>query len=455
MKNMKSREETKSVSRSNYFQNIKKMRKRRRELKYFQKLIDNELKDMSAEERDTYRRTSLITFQMLAEELEDRKKEFEQRIFDSVRVKEKETTIYTALIPEKNYYLYEDFMYPIVKKSVLTADRLEPLADKERIFKTVFIKKSYSELKELEGRIFEANIVGNKRYYDINVKLVPDERFIKKMHELYDVFDVNGIKWRTLNTAYAMKMYKVVQAEENPDMESDISMFADFEVYVDFEELEGSIYEEHMLVWNIEERDIIGTHLVRPTEDRIHYEHTIKLNNEKGVYIYPKEHIFLSYKEQKTLYVITDNKEGSVWKTWIIKENINKKRFENAEFPLLNNEKNYNFLNSLRAESEVKMRSEAEIKRIITSYKALENKILYKDYYMTDKRLENTLEYYDMNSFLTDEFRLKGRGENLYIYFEINKRDYLTEDFLSFIISDIQLKFHEYNCIGVEYGRTV
>ena len=160
------------------------MRKRRRELKYFQKLIDNELKDMSAEERDTYRRTSLITFQMLAEELEDRKKEFEQRIFDSVRVKEKETTIYTALIPEKNYYLYEDFMYPIVKKSVLTADRLELLADKERIFKTVFIKKSYSELKELEGRIFEANIVGNKRYYDINVKLVPDERFIKKMHEV-------------------------------------------------------------------------------------------------------------------------------------------------------------------------------------------------------------------------------------------------------------------------------
>ena len=55
-------------------------------MKYFQKLIDNELKDMSAEERDTYRRTSLITFQMLAEELKDRKKEFEQRIFDSVRV---------------------------------------------------------------------------------------------------------------------------------------------------------------------------------------------------------------------------------------------------------------------------------------------------------------------------------------------------------------------------------
>ena len=116
MKNMKSREETKSVIRLNYFQNIKKCVIRRRELKYFQKLIDNELKDMSAEERDTYRKTSLITFQMLAEELEDRKKEFEQRIFDSVRVKEKETTIYTALIPEKNYYLYEDFMYPIVKK---------------------------------------------------------------------------------------------------------------------------------------------------------------------------------------------------------------------------------------------------------------------------------------------------------------------------------------------------
>ena len=424
-------------------------------MKYLQNLIDNELKNMNAEERDTYRRTSLITFQTLVEELEDRKKEFEQRIFNSVKVKEKETTIYTALIPEKNYYLYEDSMYPVLGKSILTDNRLEPLTDKERIFKTVFIKKSYSELKELENRVFEANIAGNRKYYDVNVKLVPDERFIERMHELHDVFDVNGITWRTFNTAYAMKMYKVVQADENPDMEADILKFDDFEVYIDFEELEESIYEDHMLVWNIEERDIIGTHLVRPTEDRIHYEHTIKLNNEKGVYIYPKDHIFLSYKEQETLYVITDNKENSIWKTWIIKENVNKKRFENAEFPLLNNEKDYDFLNSLRVESEVKMRSEAELKRIIISYKALENKIIYKDYYMTDKQLENTLECYDMNSFLTDEFKLKGRGENLYIYFEIKERDYLTEDFLSFIVSDIQLKFHEYNCIGVEYGREV
>ncbi|MCP1223055.1 hypothetical protein [Sebaldella sp. S0638] len=424
-------------------------------MRYLQNLIDNELKNMNAEERETYRKTSLITFQMVVDELEDRKKEFERRIFNSVEVKEKETTIYSALIPEKNYYLYEDFLYPVLNKAALTDNRLEPLTDKERILKTVFIKKSYSELKELEGRIFEANIVGNKKYYDINVKLVPDERFLKKMHELHEVFDVNGINWRTFNTAYAMKMYKVVQTDENPDMEAEISKIEDFKVYVDFEELDSSVYDDQILVWNIEERDIIGTHLVRPTEDRIHYEHMIKLNNEKDVYIYPKDHIFLSYKEQETLYVITDNKENSIWKTWIIKKNVNKKRFENAEFPLLDNEKDYNFLNSIRAESDVKMRSEAEVKRIIISFKALENKIIFKDYYMTDKELENTLECYDMNSFLTDEFKLKGRKENLYIYFEIKERDYLTEDLLSFIMSELQLKFHEYNCIGVEYGREI
>lgn len=424
-------------------------------MKYLQNLIDNELKNMSEEERNIYRKTSLITFQRLIEELQDRNGKFEKRLLDSVEVKEKETTVYTALIPEKNYYMYEDFMYPLLNKSALKINRLEPFGSKERIFKTVFIKKTYSELKELEERIFEANVVGNKKYYDLNIKLEPDERYIEKMRDLYDVFEVNGVKWRTFNPAYAMKMYKVVQAQENPEMEADILKFDDFKIYIDFEDIEESVYEDYMLIWNIEERDIVGTHLVRPTEDRIHYEHIIKLNNEKGVYIYPKEHIFLSYKEQGTLYVITDNKDNNIWKIWIIKEDINKKRFENSEFLLLDNEKNYDFLNSLRAVSPVRMRSEAEVKRIVKSYKAIENKIKYKDYYITGKKLENTIEFYDINSFLTDEFKLKGKRENLYIYFEIQEHSYLTEDLLSFVISDIQLMFPEYKCIGVEYGREI
>lgn len=99
------------------------------------------------------------------------------------------------------------------------------------------------------------------------------------------------------------------------------------------------------------------------------------------------------------------------------------------------------------------MRSEAEVKRIIKSYKILENKIIYKDYYITDRKIENTMESYDINNFLTDEFKLKGKRENLYIYFEIIEECYLIEDLLSFLISDIQLMFPEYNCIGVKYGR--
>ena len=63
---------------------LREGRKRRRKLRYLQNLIDNELKNMNAEERETYRKTSLITFQMVVDELEDRKKEFERRIFNSV-----------------------------------------------------------------------------------------------------------------------------------------------------------------------------------------------------------------------------------------------------------------------------------------------------------------------------------------------------------------------------------
>ena len=143
---------------------------------------------MSPEERESFRKTSLVTFQRLVEELDERKSEFEKRLFDSVEVKEKATAIQTALIPEKNYYLYEDSMYPVLSKTVSEIKRLEPLSDGRRVFKTEFKKKSYSELKDLEGRIFEANVVGNKKYYDVNVKLEPDERYILKMYIPYRAF---------------------------------------------------------------------------------------------------------------------------------------------------------------------------------------------------------------------------------------------------------------------------
>ena len=121
----------------------------------------------------------------------------------------------------------------------------------------------------------------------------------------------------------------------------------------------------------------------------------------------------------------------------------------------MGNEKEYDFLNRLRSNSEMRIRTEAEIERITGSFPEVTKALEYKDYYITDRELENTINTYDMNSFIIDEFKLKGKKEKLYIYFQILKKNYLTEDTVSFIISEIQFYFPEYECIGVEYGRKV
>ena len=55
----------------------------------------------------------------------------------------------------------------------------------------------------------------------------------------------------------------------------------------------------------------------------------------------------------------------------------------------------------------------------------------------------------DLNPFLIDEFKLKGKNSNMYLYFKILKKDLYIREVLDFIISELQLYFPEYNCRGV------
>ena len=99
-------------------------------------------------------------------------------------------------------------------------------------------------------------------------------------------------------------------------------------------------------------------------------------------------------------------------------------------------------------ENDIRLRNKNEIRRILNSYKDVKKYFKFLDVIISDEEIKYE-DTYETNEFIVDEFKLKGRNSKMYFIFTPLIKDSFTEDILSFIISDMQLYFPEYKCIGV------
>ena len=83
------------------------------EMEYLKKVINDELKTMDESDRETFRKTALITYKEMLDEFKDRIEYFESRVINSMSNDERNKNIYTLITEKENYYLYEDNFYPL------------------------------------------------------------------------------------------------------------------------------------------------------------------------------------------------------------------------------------------------------------------------------------------------------------------------------------------------------
>lgn len=129
-----------------------------------------------------------------------------------------------------------------------------------------------------------------------------------------------------------------------------------------------------------------------------------------------------------------------------------RKNYSKLEYPYFDNKMNDHFINQLKMENDIRLRNKNEIRRILNSYKDVKKYFKFLDVIISDEEIkcEDT---YEINEFIVDEFKLKGRNSKMYFIFTPLIKDSFTEDILSFIVSDMQLYFPEYECIGVYNER--
>lgn len=418
------------------------------------KVIEDELKNLELGERNLLRKTALSTINNLIDIIGDRIENFEKSILDTTIQKNENIYIGSLLIPKKELYLYEVTYSPILSSDLEENDLKKILTDdtKEKILKRVFINLNLSKLIKLRNKIITGKVFCRNKEYYLKFKLQFEDEYLEKMRLLYDIFCLNTIKWRTYNIPYIRKMFKLVIVEYDLELINELN--GGEEVFIDKDELAPYWVEDHIIIWNIKEESASSDGLIKPTINKIHYEHTVVFENVSKVYLCPQinNKIYTVAKTiDNSMKIITDESRPIKWSFWSILP-IENKNYSKLKFKFFDNKIDNNFINQIKLENDLRIRTKGEVYRILNSYKDVRDYLKLEDIVVTTE--EKKCEYlYEINDFIVDEFKLKGKNSFIYFEFSALINDEFTEDILSFIISDLQLYFPEYECKAILRNR--
>ena len=416
----------------------------------YDKIINESLKELEKEERTLFRESSLETFDMLEKNIKNRMNNFEAKILSSGKKKEKYSTVVSILVPRDDYYLYEMKFSPMLEEDAEEINSKFFKSEEEFFLKKILLDIGTEEIDKYDKMIFNGTLMVGEIRIDVLFKLEQDIEYKEKLKELYDVFCLNNVGWRTCNIPYINKVFKVVLTEYPEALKN--MVFSDQEeikAEIEIKELEKKIIKNHIILWNIKKNVLVGAGDIHPTKNRIHSEHYMTFDDVKSMYLCPEEqcHIYNVEERSDTVVIITDSSKKIKWRFLKIHE-IDTITLSSLKYPVFENKMNENFLNKLRKESWSRLRNIGEVKRLIYSFESVVERLELEKIELDLKFTEKILTM-ELNEFIEDEFSLKGRKNNMILYFKLKKPDIYSYDILNFILSELQLYFAEYNCIGV------
>lgn len=420
-------------------------------MKHIKKIIENELKNLIEDDRMLFRKTSLKTFEFLVSDLEKRIEDFESKILDSAISQESTISIINMIVPKNDFYLYEENFSPIILSDVIERPLIEILNSEDKVYKKIILDIDRENIETISNLTFDGVGKLNGIDYSFIFKLEKDDSYDRKIKEIYDVFGLNGLKWRTLNTPYLYKAFKVVIVEFKEELLEELKKTDEvLNIDIDKKGFEKNWVEDHLILWNVIHINMLGNGEINPTKDRIHYEHTLFFNNNNNVYLCPDKEIYIYYIQRilNGFRIITDENREMKWEFIKIAEADEKVYEKKLNYPVFSNRINPSFINKIKMENDIRLRNLGEIKRIVNSFDDITKRMELVRVEITDEE-KRYISTNDSNPFVIDEFKLKGKNSNMYFYFKIIKKDFYIKEILDFIISELQLYFPEYDCKGV------
>lgn len=369
----------------------------------------------------------------------------------------------TVLVKSEDAFKMDGVFFPVTDKVDIFSE------DYGNIYlENVYLNLDLRKINEVSEREFTGwvNIDGNN--YEIKVRFAKDESYLDEIKKLHNSFELNGKSWKTLNMAHFMRCYKVELVEYDFEIERDVLekiQNGDCEITYDFEEIQDKVLRNRELLWNIEKKKIISTIFVRPVKIDLSFEYTINFEDNEQILVsnHENEDILCCYYSGKNkLNIVSKKNTGDVWDIFSIKPiekcrkmlEIFEKNSENQEnYFHFTNFKNESFIDKIQKKNK-NTRSRAFLEKYFLEYEFTKDEIVLKDINFKENAEEN-LDIYDCNENLKNEFQREcfDKKPKLNLFVEIKNFNEYSEDKVSFLISEIQNNYSEFECRGYLHGE--
>lgn len=414
------------------------------------KYVKDRLSEIKEEDEYVFAKSVLYDgLYRMSEVFEERYKSLYKKVYDELESKEESYEI-AILLLSKNENTFLRMFFPISDLDVIEdkeADikegfKEECMEDKNSI-KTVYLNATDSVCKAFLQEDIRVSFTNNKEKHTLLVQPKKALRYRKEVGKLYETFSYNGLRWNTVNTAYLDRFFDIDLSglpQNARDVEVDYGKYADM------------IEEELYPVWNIEKNVFKSSTFLSPSKDGLYYEREMIRQKDKEIILrlIQKTQGMVGIRQEEEKIIVKSYEESY---SDLEGYNIFDIRYTKEELPisLISNKRKEGMIGRLLNKAKEKIHTEAEIERIIeeldigeyVSLKSCERLATNKAFLEEMKILP------DMNNFTNENFQLTDESPKLILRFLRNSDSNLCEAMVRYAISQLQISFDEYICIGV------
>jgi len=404
-------------------------------------------------ERVAFKEMMEGVFLALYEKNEEMYRNLETRVMDDLAYNINQYRIRTGLVEKQYLDLSHHLMTPVCEGDVETTQyRIGEIRKKIQkegkvCLSTVFLQGDVLEIEQmLKAEKTYQGILRTDTEYTVSVRLEPSRRYLEQIEHLYHLFMKNGVPWQTVNSPYLFKMMDLMILDV-PDKAGDQVQASG--IGVDFGEYNHMVHYDMIPVWNVWHLELEGIGFPIACGDHENYEHVVSIHD------YGREHAYLvdekagiqSIRQNGDRLLITGQvANAKKWDIYSIRNGEDYK-IDRYTYPIMENRRADGFAERFQKKNGQKVKTKGELERFIRGF-GLESYIEYQDCQLEDG-IQKETETYSMNFFMNDEIRNQKGRRRLVLYFKAMQQErWLLRDIASFVVSEVQELYPEYQCEG-------
>ncbi len=381
-------------------------------------------------------------------------KKLEERVFNEMDDFENMHDIYVTLSSRENVDPIHECLFPMLRSDLedqpIHMDKLlEPLKDNQpSVLFTLFLECDAMQIQQLlaEQRQFTGIILTSEGQVHIKVMLQKNVTYLQEVEKLHSIFQMNGVPWKTINHPYIHKFFDVLLVECPPLREETEIL----EFVIDLEEYEDKKRLNMVPLWNIERIELKNIGFPTPALDKVNYEHVLSIRKTGAQHGYLvdgcEDDIRYIKRGENELTIVSPHDKSGVWQLLKIAKREEEK-IGRLEYELVSNRRKNHFTHKFANKYTPAVKTKGEIIRLINSFEVAEKVELVTIDVLETFNGESVS--YSVNPFFIEELGERSNKNVMLLTFKAKEHmNFMLNDILSFLVSEVQRYFIEYKCVG-------